>query len=200
MRRLGYCLLCCLLLSGCSNPSNSEDKQVLVLESQVMELQEKASQLEEALNKSQREIASLQVENKRIQERLIQNELGMDLFPLLSNLSLNFVRAHTTGDAESVLSLVGDPIRIQNEDGILLGSWEENGQEIEWELWREDDSKSYQDMVIQGFGLLENGRYVIHIREFYTDFGVETSPPTFLNLHFQKVEEQWKVVYFEFDV
>lgn len=200
MKRFGFCLLCCLLLSGCSNPSNSEDKQVLALESQVMEMQERVGHLEEALNKSQREILSLQVENERIQASLIQNELGMDLFPLLSNLSLNFVRAHTTGDAESLRSLVGDPIRIQNEDGILLGTWEENGQEIEWELWREDDSKSYQDMVIQGFGLLGENRFVIHIREFYTEFGVETSPPTFLNLHFQKVEEQWKIVYFEFDV
>lgn len=55
-------------------------------------------------------------------------------------------------------------------------------------------------MVIQGFGQLENSRYVIHIREFYTENAQETSPPTFLNLHFQQVDGQWKVVYFEFDV
>lgn len=200
MRWLRCCLLCCLLLSGCSNSSNSEDKQVLVLESQVMELQEKVSLLEKSLDASQREIGSLKVENKRIQTCLTQNELQMELFPLLSNLSLNFVRAHTRGDVESVRSLVGDPILIQDKNGIILASWVENGMDIEWVLWREDDSKSYDDMVIQGFGLLGDGRYVIHIREFYTEFGIESSPPTFLNLHFQKVEEQWKIIYFEFDV
>ncbi|BES65134.1 hypothetical protein SANA_15730 [Gottschalkiaceae bacterium SANA] len=67
-------------------------------------------------------------------------------------------------------------------------------------MWRKDDSRSYKDMVIQGFGQLENSRYVIHIREFYTENAQETSPPTFLNLHFQQVDGQWKVVYFEFDV
>jgi hypothetical protein len=165
-----------------------------------MELQEKVSLLEKSLDASQREIGSLKVENKRIQTCLTQNELQMELFPLLSNLSLNFVRAHTRGDVESVRSLVGDPILIQDKNGIILASWVENGMDIEWVLWREDDSKSYDDMVIQGFGLLGDGRYVIHIREFYTEFGIESSPPTFLNLHFQKVEEQWKIIYFEFDV
>lgn len=200
MKRI-WCLLACgLLLSGCTNPPVQEEPQSIVLESQLIQLQEEVNQLKESLDESEREIASLKMDNKRIQDRLNQNELGMDLFPLLSNLSLSFVRAHTTGDAERLLSMVGEPIRIQKENGILTGSWEENEQVIEWELWKEDDSKIYQDMVIQGFGWLEEGRYVIHIREFYTEFGEETSPPTFLNLHFQKEDSRWKIVYFEFDV
>lgn len=200
MKRVWCFLVCGFLLSGCSVPSIQEEPQSIVLEAQLIELQEDVNQLKESLDESQREIASLKMENKRIQDRLTQNELGMELFPRLSNLSLNFVRAHTRGDAVSLRSLVGEPIRIQKENGILIGSWEENGQEIEWELWKEDDSKTYQDMVIQGFGWLEEGRYVIHIREFYTESGEETSPPTFLNLHFQEEDSHWKIVYFEFDV
>ncbi len=200
MKKLGCCLLCCILLGGCFGTSNQKDPQRVALESQVIEMQAELNQLEETLDECQGEIASMQVENKQVQERLAQNELAIELFPVLSNLSLDFVRAHTTGDMKRLLSLVGEPIQIRKEGGFLLGTWEEDGQEIEWELWRDADSKVYQDMVIQGFGILENGRYVIHIREFYTEFGVETSPPTFLNLHFQEVGNQWKIVYFEFDV
>lgn len=199
MRIAWCCLIACLLLSACSGPVNQEEAKRIALEAQLSELQEKVNQLQDSLEEGQREIESLQVENKQVRERLVQNDLQMDLFPLLSNLSLEFVRAHTSGDVERLRSLVGAPIRIQMKKGVLVGSWEESGQEIEWELWKED-SKNYQDMVIQGFGSLDNDRYVIHIREFYTEFGEETSPPTFLNLHFQEVGSQWKIVYFEFDV
>lgn len=129
----------------------------------------------------------------------IQDE--KDQFPIISNLVLDFVRAHTQGDQPALRELLADSIRLEDRSGTLYAIWEEDGREISWAIYAPEMGSRYVDMVLQGYGYNEAGNYNAHIREFYVDENNEPeSPPTFLNLEFQAIDGNWKVVSLSFDV
>lgn len=174
-------------ISGCA----SRDSTVNISDSKNNEIQE-----------LKKRIKSLESELKEKEDYIERFKQQQDLFPLLSNIALEFVRGHTQGDIEMLKKVASDNISIVEKDNEIYGKYEVHGNEIEWLLYNNDVKNRYQDMVIQGYGYYqENNTYVIHIREFYVDeYNEPVSPPTFLNLYFSELEEGWKVVEFDFDV
>jgi|GEM_PF-2946207 len=189
-----------LLSSGCSVQTDTQEDRINQLEHEVSELQEKYAHAIKTVEEQKYEIEALETELTKRKSDGNEENCFDDFYPLLSNLSHQFTRAHTNGDLESLRKLVSERINIDLVDGVMKATWLEDDQEIEWILWDQSSDLIYRDMVIQGYGSLDDGTKLIHIREFYESDRMEVTPPTFLNLHFQIEEKEWKIVYFEFDV
>ncbi len=187
MKKIFVLLVLVILISGCTTTNKTVDKN-LDTSNQTGTLQEKIKALETEL-----EQMKLLVDNSKYEK---------DVFPILSNLSLDFVRAHTDGNIEEIKKLVSSEIKISEKEDTIFGITSIDNTELEWILHNKNDSERYQDMVIQGYGFDSNKNvFVIHIREFYKDSNGNISiPPTFLNLYFKKIDNTWKIINFEFDV
>lgn len=190
MRKVLFVLLICALsITGCKYRENTVIADESKNESkEIQELKEKIKRLETELEEKNAYIEKMEQED--------------ELFSWLSNKALEFVRGHTNGDIEKLEGVIADNISIVEENDKIYGKYEYSGKEIKYLLYDKNGKAKYQDMVIQGYGWYEgNNTYVIHIREFYVDENNESvSPPTFLNLFFDKIEGDWKIVEFEFDV
>jgi len=142
-------------------------------------------------------VDKLKVKEKKIKEltqRVSEFEHEKDLFPLISNLSREFVYAHTTGDKKSIQPLLHENISLEKRNNGIYAIVD---GEIEWLLFSEGRHERYVDWVLQGFGYDESEQtYIVHIREFYKD----EAPPTFLNLTFKKINDKWKIINLSFDV
>lgn len=200
MKKAVILVLFCLLMTGCRTaPEGNIDSQENK-DAQILALEEERDRLLNEVKKRDAELEVLKIRVEELQKELDKYKQTSEFFPLLSNRALEFVRAHTTGDVDGVRHLLYDGILVEQIEGKMRASWTVDGQTIDWTLWEKDSPVQYQDMVIQGYGQLDDGTMLIHIREFYVQDEESVSPPTFLNLHFQKREDDWKIVYFEFDV
>jgi len=123
-----------------------------------------------------------------------------NIFPALANLSLEFVRAQTSGDLDKLQALVSDDITFYWVDEDIYCRYFYEEKVIELPVYIKDSAKYYQDMVIQGYGYIEEDDiYLINIAEFMTS----DSPSLggiFLNLSFEKIDGSWKVIMIEFDI
>ncbi len=150
------------------------------------------------LTENQEEIERL---NERISELEKQTETQQqekELFSHISNLSREFVKAHTTGNKEAVQALLSDELILVERDNKLLVKGTDH---FEWQLYSADTGQ-LDDWVIQGFEYLpEQDAYRVHIREFIIGANGEPDiPPTFLNLTLKLINDEWKVDGVEFDV
>ncbi|WP_425449324.1 hypothetical protein [Dethiothermospora halolimnae] len=178
-------LMCILIISGCTPKDDTSD---IENNNEVNKLKEKVKALESELEKKEAYIESIKEQE--------------DLFPVLSNKALTFVRGQTEGNIHKLKEVISDNISIVEEKGKIYGVYEAYGQKIKYLLYDENSKRKYKDMVIQGYGYLEGeDSYIIHIREFYVDENDKpVSPPTFLNLYFVQVDGNWKIEEFGFDV
>lgn len=188
MKKIAFTsIICILFISGCTyngNTVNTDNDE----NNKIQELKKSIKRLE----------SDLKEKNDYI-EKLEQQQA---IFPILSNIALEFVRGHTQGNIEKLKEIISDSISIIEEENKIYGKYEVYGNEIKYLLYNNDGEIGYEDMVIQGYGYYEeNNTYVIHIREFYVDeYNEPVSPPTFLNLYFRELEEGWRIIEFDFDV
>ena len=178
-------LIVILTVIGCSN--NELENEIKEKEAIQKDLEKQIAQLEIELDKYKSELDRMKKEN--------------EVFEFLYTPSLEFVRAHTTGDTERLRTLVSEDVAIIEKDNKIYGIYKNKHGETEVPLYGSFND-IYKDMVIIGYGYSEYfNAYVVYIREFYIDeSGNPSSPPTYLNLYFQKFGYDWKVVAFEFDV
>ncbi len=159
-----------ILLQGCSAKTNDSveyNKQIQLLEEKIDFLEKKVENYEEADNK----------------------------FSILSNLSLEFVRAHTTGDIDKLKSLISDDITLLEKDNEI---YRVCGEDITYTLYDESRQTKYLDMVVQGYAYdQQNETYHINISEFYEG---NFAGGYFLNLTYKKFNDGWKVINFELDI
>ena len=150
------------------------------------------------LTENKEEIERLKKKISELEKQLDIHQKEIDLFSQISYLSREFVQAHTTGDKEAVQALLSDDLILEERDNKLLVKGKYN---FEWHLYS-DDSGQLDDWVIQGFQYLpDQDSYRVHIREFIIDAsGKPIIPPTFLNLTFKLINDEWKVDGVEFDV
>ncbi|WP_160032474.1 nuclear transport factor 2 family protein, partial [Paenibacillus sp. An7] len=120
-------------------------------------------------------------------------------YAFISNISMEFVQAHTTGDMDRLRQLLSDDIVLEEKDNKLYAK-DANGDE--WLLFNYEKKIHLDDWVIQGYEYdPKSNTFQIFIREFYTDLkGEPEIPPTFLHLSFIKFNEEWKIASIEFDV
>lgn len=172
-------ILLVIALSGCTNNNNNFD-QMDAMKKKIEELEQNNAALERTI--------------------LMDKELHR-VFPILSNLALDFVRGRTQGNLELLESVVSDDIIITEEEGSLFGEYMFSEDLIQYPLFIQERQSLYQDMVIQGVGYDErNEVYMLHIREFYNEASGEPgSPPVFLNLYFKATDEGFRITQFEFD-
>lgn len=150
------------------------------------------------LTENEEEMQRLNAKIAQLEMQLETQQQEKDLFSQLSNLSREFVKAHTTGDKEALQALMTEELTLVERDNKL---WIKGSDQYEWHLYSADDIQ-LDDWVIQGFEYFpEDNTYRVHIREFFSDAnGEPVSPPTFLNLTFKLINDEWKVNGVEFDV
>lgn len=184
MKRMVFVLLLCLLVVGCENGVDEREASRQTME----ELQQKIDRLEQEKQRLQTEVERFQAEKQSFAE--------------ISNLAYQFVEAHTSGDREAMRKMLGNRLTLtEREDGLYI-SYPYEGEEVEWRVYQENSPYVYENMLIQGFEYVpEEEIYRVHIREFYADRQkAPVSPPTFLNLTFQRQDHKWKIVSLTFDV
>ncbi|ESU31965.1 hypothetical protein G3A_13750 [Bacillus sp. 17376] len=164
----------------------------------VNQLESEKETLTMDLAENKAEIDRLNEKISEMEGQLETNQKENDLFSQMSYLSMEFVKAHTTGDKETLQALLSEELIMEERDNNLFVK---NNDNVEWLLYSADNHQ-LDDWVIQGFQYNpENDTYTVHIREFFSDAnGEPVSPPTFLNLKFKLYNDQWKVDGLEFDV
>lgn len=174
MKKVILSICFAILLQGCSAKTNESELVNIEYNKQIQFLEEKIDYLE---------------------KRIEAFEEANDKFPILSNLSLEFVRAHTTGDIDKLKLLVSDDITLLEKDNKIYKVCD---GEITYTLYDESTQTNYLDMVVQGYGYdQQNDTYLIHIAEFYEG---DLVGGFFLNLTYKRFNDGWKVVDFEFDI
>jgi len=175
-------LVCIFFISGCAINTGAKNNN------QINKLEER------------NRILKAELEEKNNYIRWIEEK--EDLFNVFANMSIKFVRGQTQGDVQKLREVVADNVLIIEDNGNIYGAFENNGTEIEYMLHYGNRESIYKDMVIQGYGYLEEREeYIIHIREFFEhENGEPVTPPTFLDIHFKNFEGNWKITGFHFDV
>lgn len=195
MRKKLWVLLICsfTLLTACSQTENSLDEEVSQLEEDKVALSQTLSDQENKIEKLTQSITELKKQTDATKEE-------KDLFPWISNLSRDFVRAHTSGDKEKLQELLSEDIILVERDNELYVKHGED--EYEWLLFSNEGKSQLDDWVIQGYQYdSESDTFHINIREFYVDLSGESeSPPTFLGLSFEMFDNEWRIVGVGFDV
>ncbi|WP_316572948.1 hypothetical protein, partial [Neobacillus sp. YIM B06451] len=138
MNRLFLLMIICsiTIITGCKNS-----------EGVVSQLKEEKEKLTLSLSESEKTRDEL---NKRIadlEKQLETNKKEKELFSTISNLSKDFVKAHTSGDKEKIQSLVSDDLFIEEKENKLYINNNANDQ---WLLYP-FSGKQLDDWVIQGF-------------------------------------------------
>ncbi|OCA81586.1 hypothetical protein A8F94_22215 [Bacillus sp. FJAT-27225] len=167
------------MMAGCTNESGAASKP----QETKQEISKKEIELSRKITELEKQIEAAQKEK--------------EAFTAIINIAKDFVRAHTSGDQESLKFLLSTELSLEEVDNKL---YIKSGSE-EWLLYSGGDT-ALENWVLQGFDYQpENDVYIVRIRELYKDKnGNLVSPPTFLNLTFKLENNEWKVSGLNFDV
>lgn len=151
------------------------------------------------INEQENQIKELTETNKELMYEIDRLNQESELFSSISNVSKEFIEAHTAGNQEKLKKLLSDEMELVEREDILYVVSEDD---YEWSLFNSNSELTLSDWIIQGFHFdLEENTYLVHIREFYIDKkGNSVIPPTFLNLYFKHQDDEWKIVKLSFDV
>ena len=195
MRKKLLLLIICgfTLLTACSQTENS-------LVGATSQLEEDKAALSKSLSDQENKVEKLTQSITELEKQVDATKKEKDLFPVISNLSREFVRAHTSGDKEKLQELLSEDIILVDRDNELYAKHGED--ENEWLLFSRERKAQLDDWVIQGYHYdSESDKFHINIREFYVDEnGEPESPPTFLGLSFKMFNNEWKIIGIGFDV
>jgi len=191
-KRLLILLTCCIVFATACTPSKntSQNKEESLLKDK--------EELTLKLNESEEKIAVLTEELKQMEEKLKEQEEASEYFPIISNLTREFIQAHTTGDKEKIIGMLSDELILAERDNGLYVI----DDSMEWLLYSNDRKTKMVDWVLQGHSYdRENKTMNIYTREFLENAnGEPDSPPTFLVLTFKMVDDTWKISGLAFDV
>lgn len=156
--------------------------------------------LSETLNEKENEIKHLAQSKEELNHKIDSFNQEKENFPVISNISREFVQAHTTGDKEKLRELLSDDVNLLEKDSKLYVRI--NGNDYKWLLFDSRSDSTFDDWLIQGYHYdHETDTYNVFIREFFSDInGESVSPPTFLGLTFKYQENEWKIISLGFDV
>jgi hypothetical protein len=189
MKKTFLLLIVCsfLLITACTNTKET-----------TVQLKKEKEKLTASINESEENQEQLNQKIMELKKQIEINKEEKELFTVISNLSRDFVNAHTSGNKEKLNSMISGSLFIEEKNSKLFINNNANDQ---WLLFPHD---GYQldDWLIQGFGYHnESKTYRVHIREFYKNVNGElNSPPTFLNLTFILINDEWKIGSVSFDV
>lgn len=178
-----------LIVSGCTKNDVTTDKSLEKYENKIQELEEK--------------INILEAENEEMKKLINIYKKEKDSFFALSNMSVEFVRAHTKGNIEKMKELLSEEAElVERKNKIYVIIPHEKSGKTKWLVYDKSTPGIYQDMIIHGYHYVSNDDiYIIHIREIYSDSkGNIKIPPTYLDLYFKQINGVWKIVYLEFDL
>ncbi|WP_144512224.1 hypothetical protein [Bacillus sp. FJAT-22090] len=183
----------CVLLAACSEDESFNGYEV--------QLEEKNLKLVDQLKEKEQKVDEL---NQHIEQLNVQIEdfnMEKEHFVFVSNISREFVEAHTIGDKDKLHQLISEDIVLIEKEGKLNASMN-NSDGYEWNLFNKEAKRKFVDWVIQGYEYDgETETFNIAIREFYLDSnGEPESPPTFLYLTFKMYNNEWKINSLAFDV
>ncbi len=194
MKKLCVLIICCFtLITACSQAEKPLDEATSQLEEDKVALSKSLSDQESKIEKLTQSITELE-------KQIDATKKEKDIFPWVSHLSREFVRAHTSGDKEKLQELLSEDIILVDRDNELYAKHGED--EYEWLLFSQERKVLLHDWVIQGYQYdSESDTFHINIREFYVDLNGESeSPPTFLGLSFKMFNNEWKIIGLGFDV
>lgn len=181
------------LLTACA-----EDESLKVNESK---LEEKNLKLTEQLNEKEQKIKELNQHIEQLNEQMDDFNMEKEHFVFVSNISREFVEAHTTGDKDKLHQLLSENVVLVEKENKLYARIN-NSDEYEWQLFNTEAKVQFVDWLIQGYEYDGKTKtFNIAIREFYVDSnGEPQSPPTFLYLTFKMYNNEWKINSLGFDV
>lgn len=195
MRKLLILTICSLtLITACTQNNDS-------LEGYVAQLEEENSKFTERLNEKEKRIEELNQTIRQLNIQIDDFNKEKENFAAISNLSMEFVKAHTTGDKDKLRQLLSKDIVLEEKDNNLYAKMI-NTNGYEWLLFNNEKKIHLDDWVIQGYQYdSRTNTFGIFIREFYININGEPDiPPTFLNLTFIKYNNEWKINSLGFDV
>jgi len=146
----------------------------------IKNLEKKIKTLEldnEQIKDLQEKIKLLEAENNEMKVKMDNIKKEKDNFNELSHLAVEFVNAQVKGDTKKLKEMISE--------------------EVEWKYvpYTKDNSDGqYEYMVIQAYEYVpEDDVYKINIKESYAEIpGLQFQ---FLDLHFKKINNEWKIVY-----
>ncbi|MFE8699731.1 hypothetical protein ACFYKX_03730 [Cytobacillus sp. FJAT-54145] len=190
---LWLCILGLFFMTACTQTKDT-------ISENERELNEKVQKLTQSLNEKGNEIKQLAQSKEELNQKIDSFILEKENFPVISNISREFVQAHTAGDKEKLRELLSEDVNLLEKDSKLYVRI--SGNDYEWLLFDPHIDSTYDDWVIQGYQYdPATDTYSVFIREFFSDInGESVSPPTFLGLTFKYQENQWKIISLGFDV
>ncbi|MBS4201704.1 hypothetical protein KHA93_19045 [Bacillus sp. FJAT-49732] len=195
MKKIFLLLFLCsfMLLTACTQSANSINEN-------DSQLEEENKDLTKRLNDKEIQLKELTQSVEELNNQIDQFNKEKESFAIISNLSNDFVIAHTTGDKERLYQLLSEDITLEERDNKLYAQIKESVSD--WLLFDYHGETKFDNWVIQGYQYVnETNTYSVFIREFYSDLnGESVSPPTFLGLTFKLQDEEWKIISLEFDV
>ncbi len=164
----------------------------------ISQLKQDKEKLTLSLNENEKTQDEFKKRIANLEKQLENNQKEKELFNTISNLSKDFVKAHTSSDKDKIQSLISNDLFLEEKENKLYINNNANDQ---WLLYP-FGGKQLDDWVIQGFQYnSDSDTYLINIREIYKDAnGKDVSRPTFLNLTFKLSNNEWKVISLSFDV
>ncbi len=191
-KRLFILFICCIAFVTACTPSKNS--------SQINEetLLEDKEELKIKLKESEEKIAALTKEFKQMEDQLKEQEEAIEYFPLISNLTREFIQAHTTGDKGKLSEMLADELILADRENELYVI----DDSMEWLLFSNERKIKMVDWVLQGYSYDRvNKTMTVYTREFLENAnGEPDSPPTFLSLTFQMFGDTWKITSLAFDV
>lgn len=190
--KLFILLFCCVVFVTACTPSKNSSK----VKEETTKEETEAQTLE--LIESEEKIAALMKELKQMEDKLKEQEEAIEYFPIMANLTREFIQAHTTGNKEILVGMLSDDLLLVEKENSLFVDVDG----YEWLLFSKDSKTKYVDWVIQGYSFDRKQMTMsVHTREFFEDEnGEPEAPPTFLSLTFKKFEDSWKITSLTFDV
>jgi hypothetical protein len=194
VRKLMLLIICGLtLLIACSKDETLKGNESLLEETNL--------KLAEQLNEKDKRIIELKQNIEQLNVQMDNFNMEKEQFVFISNISKEFVQAHTTGDKEKLSQLLSENVVLVEKENNLFARIV-NSDNFEWLLFNNVTKNQFVDWVIQGYDYDDKtNTFNIYIREFYIDsYGEPESPPTFLSLTFKMYNNEWKIDSLGFDV
>jgi cell division protein FtsB len=164
----------------------------------VIQLKEDKEKLTASINESEKNQEKLNQTIMELKKQIEVKEKEKELFSTVSNLSRDFVNAHTSGNKEKLKSMISGDLFLEEKDNKLYIN---NHAYDQWLLFPYD-GQQLDDWLIQSYEFHnESNTYSVHIREFYKNVDGELeSPPRLLNLTFKFHNNEWEIVSVNFEV
>ena len=140
------------------------------------------------------QIHTLEDQVDHLIEQQKQLEKGKELFTTFSYLTFDFMKALQTGDLTLLESVVSNDFNVEvTKDRWFYIANEPNGESNQYLLY--DASNQIKYWRIDFYGQVPDyEKYGMSIRIF-TEENIKSGMPEVINLSFEEIEGEWKIIY-----